>query len=160
MASSIVYAGRYPLGTTAGFEVILLWKGELRPMMSEFRFVYNSDKYMETVAFYRDELGLPLLDSWDEGSEARGGVFQASGGIIEVLEHPTSRGHEWVVYPPVLPIGVSLAFEVDDIELWYQRVRERNLPIKTELASFNWGQRGFALFEPNGLVIFLYSTSL
>ena len=128
-------------------------------MKNEFRFVYNSTKYSETVAFYRDGLQLPLLDSWDEGPEARGSVFQASAGIIEIMEHPATHGHEWVVYPPDLPQGVSLAFEVDQVEEWYQRVQEKNLPIKTELASFNWGQHGFALLEPNGLVIFIYSTS-
>jgi uncharacterized glyoxalase superfamily protein PhnB len=128
-------------------------------MKNEFRFVYNSAKYNETVAFYRDGLQLPLMDSWDEGPEARGSVFQASTGIIEVMEHPATRGLEWVVYPPDLPQGVSLAFEVDQVEAWFQRAREKNLPIKTELASFNWGQRGFAVLEPNGLVIFIYSTS-
>ncbi|HEX9333006.1 MAG TPA: VOC family protein [Anaerolineales bacterium] len=132
----------------------------MKSIKGEFRFIYNSAKYDETVAFYRDDLQLPLLDSWDEGPEARGSVFQAVGGIIEVMEHPATQGSEWVVYPPDLPKGVSLAVEVDNVDEWYERARERKLPIKTELANFNWGQRGFAVFEPNGLVIFVYSIIL
>jgi hypothetical protein len=127
-------------------------------MNGKFHFVYNSAKYNETVALYRDGLQLALLASWDEGPEARGSVFQAASGIIEVMAHPATKGHEWVVYSPDLPKGVGLAFEVENVEEWYQRVRERNLPIKTELARFNWGQHGFAVLEPNGLVIFVYST--
>jgi uncharacterized glyoxalase superfamily protein PhnB len=103
-------------------------------------------------------LQLATLDSWDEGPEARGSVFQAANGIIEVMEHPATHGDEWVVYSPDLPKGVGLAFEVENVDELYQRVREKKLPIKTELGDFNWGQHGFAVIEPNGLVIFVYST--
>jgi catechol 2,3-dioxygenase-like lactoylglutathione lyase family enzyme len=122
----------------------------------QFRLIYNSARYDETVAFYRDGLELPLGEAWDEGLEARGSVFQAASGLIEVMAHPTTEAEQWVVYPPKLPAGVSLAFEVEDVDEWYQRARAKQLPIKTELADFNWGQRGFALIEPNGLVVFIY----
>ena len=126
-------------------------------MKGEIRFIYNSDRYDETVAFYRDGLGLTMLDSWDEGPEARGSVFQAANGIIEVMEHPATQGNQWAVYSPDLPQGVGLAFEVENVDELYQRAREKKLPIKTELDNFNWGQRGFAVLEPNGLVVFVYS---
>lgn len=122
-----------------------------------FHFIYNSDQYEATVAFYRDGLELPIIAAWDEGPEDRGTVFRAGMGVIEVLAHPTRNAESWKVYSPNLPRGVNLALEVDDVDGWYQRALEKDLPVKHEPATFNWGQRGFALLEPNGLVIFLYS---
>lgn len=126
-------------------------------MKGEFRVVYTSDKYAETIAFYRDGLQLSILDSWDEGPEARGTVFQASSGIIELMEHPATKGDEWVIFSPELPKGVGLALEVENVDELYQHVRQEGLPLRTGLNNFNWGQRGFAVFDPNGLVIFVYS---
>jgi catechol 2,3-dioxygenase-like lactoylglutathione lyase family enzyme len=123
----------------------------------EFHFIYNTDKYDSTVAFYRDGLDLPIIAAWDEGPEDRGTVFRVASGIVEVMAHPTSRLDLWSVYSPNLPQGVNLAFEVEDVKAWFQRAQEKELEIHHELVDFNWGQRGFALREPNGLVVFIYS---
>jgi catechol 2,3-dioxygenase-like lactoylglutathione lyase family enzyme len=123
----------------------------------EFRILYVSDRYDETIAFYRDGLGLTILGSWDEGVEARGTEFRAGSAIIEVLAYPAASGHTWQVYLPQVAAGLNIAFEVDDVEAWYQRARAKNLPVRHELANFNWGHRGFTLSEPNGHVVFLYT---
>ena len=123
----------------------------------EFHFIYNTDRYDATVAFYRDGLELPIIAAWDEGPEDRGTVFKVASGIVEVMAHPSIQPDSWKVYSPSLPQGVNLAFEVEDVENWYQRAQTRNLVVQHELAEFNWGQRGFALQEPNGLIVFIYS---
>jgi hypothetical protein len=73
------------------------------------------------------------------------------------MAHPESSPENWKVYSPKLLQGANLAFEVDDVEGWYRRALERKLVIKHQLEEFNWGQRGFALLEPNDLVLFIYS---
>ena len=73
------------------------------------------------------------------------------------MAHPTRDAQAWEVYSPDLSQGVGLAFEVEPVNDWYRRALEKQLPIKKGLADFNWGQRGFALTEPNGLVVFIYS---
>jgi catechol 2,3-dioxygenase-like lactoylglutathione lyase family enzyme len=61
----------------------------------EFRFVAETDKYDESVAFYRDGLGLPISDSWDL-DDFRATLFAVSSGVIEVVSHP-----KWIAEPPV-----------------------------------------------------------
>jgi hypothetical protein len=123
----------------------------------EFHFIYNTNKYDSTISFFRDGLELPVIAAWDEGPEDRGTVFRAASGIIEVMAHPESNPENWKVYSPKLLQGANLAFEVDDVERWYQHALDKNLAIKHPLKEFNWGQRGFALLEPNDLVVFIYS---
>jgi uncharacterized glyoxalase superfamily protein PhnB len=126
-------------------------------LKGEFHFIYNTDKYDSTVAFYRDGLDLPIIAAWDQGPEDRGTVFRVASGVVEIMAHPANLPDQWKIYSPSLPQGVNLAFQVEDVDAWYNRVQDKNLELRHELAEFNWGQRGFALKEPNGLVIFIYS---
>ena len=38
----------------------------------QFRFAYFTRRYDETVAFYRDGLGLPVSHAWDRSPDDRG----------------------------------------------------------------------------------------
>ena len=46
-----------------------------------------------------------------------------------------------------LPKGVELAFEVENVDGFYQCVRAKKLPIKTELGDFNWDAVVFLFFS-------------
>ena len=64
----------------------------MMPPMSQgpgqFRFAYFTPLYEETLAFYRDGLGLPIAGSWDRNPADRGTIFGAASGLIEVLMLP------------------------------------------------------------------------
>jgi catechol 2,3-dioxygenase-like lactoylglutathione lyase family enzyme len=77
-------------------------------------------------------------------------LFQAGSGIIEVLA--LAPGKECVSLQ-----GGELAYEVEDVDEWYRRVRERSLPIKGELADKPWGHRSFSVTDPDGIKVILYS---
>jgi catechol 2,3-dioxygenase-like lactoylglutathione lyase family enzyme len=62
----------------------------------EFRFVFYARDYENTVGFYRDGLGLPIVGGWDRGIGDRGTLFSAAGGIIEAI---SARGRDFA--PPV-----------------------------------------------------------
>lgn len=81
-------------------------------MSSEFRFVYLTSLYDETVALLRDVLEFPVTDSWDRAGDHRGTVFAAASGLIEVLENVAlQRG------PSHTASGEPfLAIEVEDID--------------------------------------------
>ena len=51
----------------------------------QFRFSYFTPDYETTVAFYREGLGLPVIEFWDRNPEDRGTLFGAASGLIEVL---------------------------------------------------------------------------
>ena len=90
----------------------------------QFRFSYFTPRYDATVAFYRDELQLVVLESWDRSADDRGTLFAAASGVIEVLlrsENPASF-HSWDDRPPQ---GAFMVIEVPDVEQAYQRATAR-----------------------------------
>ena len=121
----------------------------------QFRFSYFTPKYELTVAFYRDGLGLPILESWDRNPDDRGILFGAASGMIEVLTLPQSgeSSHLWDDRPPQ---GAFMVIEVDDVERDFQRVVDKGLPIKQPLTNQAWGHRSFCVSEPNGLVLYFF----
>jgi catechol 2,3-dioxygenase-like lactoylglutathione lyase family enzyme len=122
----------------------------------QFRFSYFTPDYDATVAFYRDGLELPVLESWNRDADDRGALFAAASGIIEVLVRPRSgdSSHFWDDRPPQ---GVFMVIEVDDVEQTYRRAVEKRLPIHQHLSTQAWGHRGFCVREPNGLTLYFFT---
>ena len=122
----------------------------------QFRFSYFTRDYGATIAFYRDGLELPVVESWDRNPDDRGTLFAAASGIIEVVFRPDDPAafHGWDDRPPQ---GAFMAIEVPDVERAYRRATERHLSIWEALTTQAWGHRSFCLREPNGLIIYLFS---
>ncbi len=118
-------------------------------MSRDFRFVYFTPAYDETVAFLRDALGLPVADSWDRPGDHRGTVFAAGSGQIEVLENAEiSRGASHTATG-----GPFAAIEVDDVDALHARVAAWGVAVHYPLADKPWGHRGFSVLDPNGVEI-------
>jgi uncharacterized glyoxalase superfamily protein PhnB len=122
----------------------------------QFRFAYFTPEYDATVAFYRDDLELTVLESWDRGTDDRGTLFEAASGIIEVLLRPKSQSPSHL-FDERRPQGAFMVIEVTDVEQAYQRAVARRLSIQQELTTQPWGHRSFCLREPNGLTLYLFS---
>jgi len=122
----------------------------------QFRFSYFAPEYDATVAFYRDDLQLVVLESWDRSTDDRGTLFAAASGIIEVVLRSDTRpsAHRWDDRPPQ---GAFMVIEVPDVDQAYQRATERRLSIRQPLTTQPWGHRSFCLQEPNGLILYLFS---
>jgi catechol 2,3-dioxygenase-like lactoylglutathione lyase family enzyme len=122
----------------------------------QFRFAYFTPDYDSTVAFYRDGLGLPILESWDRDAGDRGALFAAASGIIEVLVRPNS-GDACHVWDDRRPQGAFMVIEVEDVERTYRRAIEKGLPIQQQLTPQAWGHRSFCVREPNGLTLYFFT---
>jgi catechol 2,3-dioxygenase-like lactoylglutathione lyase family enzyme len=122
----------------------------------QFRFAYFTPEYEATVAFYRDDLQLGVIESWDRNADDRGTLFAAASGVIEVLLRPRSAAtsHLWDDRPPQ---GAFMVIEVRDVEKTYRRAQARHLPIRQELTTQPWGHRAFCVQEPNGLTLCVFS---
>ena len=131
-------------------------RGESNVSRGQFRFAYFTPDYDSTVAFYRDGLGLPVLESWDRGPVDRGTLFAAGSGIIEVLVRPKSGDspHFWDERSPQ---GTFMVIEVEDVEQAYRRTIEKGLPIQQHLTTQVWGHRSFCVREPNGLTLYFFT---
>jgi catechol 2,3-dioxygenase-like lactoylglutathione lyase family enzyme len=124
----------------------------------QFRFAYFTPSYKSTVAFYRDGLELPVLETWERDLDDRGTLFGASSGMIEVLALPT-RGESDHLFDDRPPQGAFMVIEVDRVEERYRRAVAKGLAITQELRDQDWGHRSFCVREPNGLTLYFFTAT-
>lgn len=55
--------------------------------------------------------------------------------------------------------GLTYNIEVEDVDAVYQRLVEADLPIIAPLEDHPWGDRGFAIKDPNGIQLYLYKNT-
>src|SRR3712207_1783522 len=89
----------------------------------EFRFVYFTPVYEQTVAFLRDLLDFPVVTSWDRAGDHRGTVFAAASGQIEVLENRGLQRRP----SDTASGGPFAAIEVEDVDALHDRVTARGV---------------------------------
>lgn len=123
----------------------------------QFRFVYFTPLYAETVAFYAHALGFPLLDSWDRSADDKGSVFGAASGRIEVLFDPIDRQASDHLFDERRPQGAFMVIEVGDVDAFHARVAANGVAVERPLQDQSWGHRSFVVAEPNGLKLYFYS---
>jgi uncharacterized glyoxalase superfamily protein PhnB len=113
----------------------------------EFRFYYFTNRYAETVSFYRDILQLKEINSWDRGHCDKGTIFQSPNGtgLIEIEEGTES---------PILQGGLYI--EVDNVDEWYEKAIAKKITIITPISNTSYGHRSFKFADPGGLVIGLF----
>ncbi|MHA1566039.1 MAG: VOC family protein, partial [Alphaproteobacteria bacterium] len=49
--------------------------------------------------------------------------------------------------------GLFLGFEVEDVDALYETLKRKGVDITLDLADAPWGQRHFAVMDPNGVVL-------
>ncbi|WP_415408167.1 VOC family protein [Sulfurovum sp. CS9] len=56
-------------------------------------------------------------------------------------------------------IGLMYNFEVDDVDLEYERLTQLGNEPVMPLEDHPWGDRGFAILDPNGIMLYIYSNT-
>ncbi len=116
---------------------------------NEFRFVFYTQKYEETVVFYRDSLEFPVAGGWDRSPDDRGTLLRVASGTVEVMKLPSGLG-------AIPPQGIFMAVEVGDVDERYRRARGKGLRIQQELQETAWGFRQFSILDPNDIKVVLF----
>jgi lactoylglutathione lyase len=100
------------------------------------------DDLERTVAFYRDVLGLEVVERHESPRGSRLAFLKASGSdeLIEVCSYPTSGA---VHVPEDL---VHLAFEVDDLDATIAELSKKGIPITDGPTTTSSGTR-FAFID-------------
>jgi catechol 2,3-dioxygenase-like lactoylglutathione lyase family enzyme len=121
----------------------------------QFRVVIRSRFYERALKFYGDSLALPRVDRW-ELDDARGTVFQAGAGVIEVVgrldDDPRRRDEAFDTQGPMEKM--RLIFLVPSAQQAYDEIffRDKNVP-----GGLRKDQDGVLVFEthdPDGIKIF------
>lgn len=115
----------------------------------EFRFSFYTQKYKESIAFYRDILKLPVVYSWNRGFNDSGYLFKAASGHIVVLQSATKQ------VEPLIDSG--LLIEVEDLDKQYDFCKQQGVEIVQEIQKREWGDKDFKIVDPNRLVLGFYS---
>ncbi len=121
--------------------------------VTRLRIVRHTRRFKAMAHFYQDVLEMRCVHQWDR-PESQGALFspgRAMGQtVIEVLDlkdHRPSRAKL---------SAVELGLEVRNVDVWYDRLRQRGVTIVKELADHPWGQRAFTIADPDGLPVTLY----
>ena len=129
--------------------------------MAEFRYVYYADAYDEAVAFYRDVLGAEQVDGWAGGPDNRGAIFAVGAGFIEVIAVPPADWLGELGQPRDSLRGAAdagwLLVEVEDVDAFHSKVRERGANVIEGPRDLSWGHRDFGVREPGGLTLYFFS---
>lgn len=106
-------------------------------------------KIAETKAFYTEVLGFGvsfenefyiLLHTPDKSSEIS----------FLLPDHPSQQE---LFHKPFQGQGMYLTIEVDDVDKWYNELKAKKIDIQIELLDEPWGDRHFAVRDPNGIGI-------
>lgn len=101
----------------------------------------------ESVRFYRDAIGLRLIEEWSD--MGRGAIFEASATTqIELVEMDAMPD----VDEPRMTIGLKIT-GVDEV---YDRIVAFGAKVKAAPRTRDWGMYGFGAFDPNGVPINIY----
>lgn len=108
-----------------------------------------TEKLAETKAFYTEKLNFGvsfenefylLLHTPNEESELS----------FLLPNHPTQQAF---FHAPFEGKGMYLTIEVDDLDSLYAELIKKGVEIKVELRTEPWGDRHFAIEDPNGIGI-------
>lgn len=106
-------------------------------------------KVVETKAFYTEVLDFGirfendfylLMHTPNESAEIS---FLLPG-------HPSQQP---IFQPEFNGKGVYLTLEVDNVDAVYKKMKEKKIAIEVELREEDWGDRHFAIVDPNGIGI-------
>ncbi|GAB3904909.1 VOC family protein [Larkinella knui] len=108
-----------------------------------------TDKLAETKAFYQTVLNFGITFENDFYLLLHTPNQQAELSFL-LPNHPSQQP---VFQKPFAGKGVYLTIEVDDVDAEYEHIRSLNVPIEIELRDEPWGDRHFAIVDPNGIGI-------
>jgi catechol 2,3-dioxygenase-like lactoylglutathione lyase family enzyme len=112
-------------------------------------FVVSTRRFDATLAFYRDVVGLEVLEEWTEFGH--GAVLAAGGDArVELIDREVGDA-------PIPPHAPFLGLQVADVDAIHERALAAGTEIASPLKERPWGGRGFAVRDPNGIGVNIYT---
>lgn len=108
-----------------------------------------TDKLSETRAFYTEKLGFGVTFENDFYLLMHTPDHQAELSFL-LPNHPTQQP---LFHQPFNGKGMYLTIEVDEVDTIYNDLKSQGVEIKVEMRVEPWGDRHFAIEDPNGIGI-------
>ncbi len=122
----------------------------------ELRLALTVERYGEAVAFYRDVLGLPVIEAW-EGPEGSGAVLDAGRATLELLSVPQAELVDEVEVGSRVAGPVRIALEVADSVQTARRLVAGGAAALAEPVITPWRHRNVRLRAPDGMQLTLFT---
>lgn len=104
----------------------------------------TTHRVQETRAFYERHFGAEA--SFDCGWYVQ---LKLSGGVEICLMAPQGDA-------PTYQGGVMLNLRIDDVDAAHGDLRKADVPIVVPLEDHPWGDRGFGVADPSGVVVYCF----
>jgi lactoylglutathione lyase len=122
----------------------------------ELRLALTVEDYDQALAFYRDVLGLPLLESWDQPGGG-GAVLDAGRATLELLSVSQAELVDQVEVGARVAGPVRVALEVADSAGTAGRLVAAGAQALAEPVVTPWRHRNVRLRAPDGLQLTLFT---
>jgi lactoylglutathione lyase len=122
----------------------------------ELRLAMTVESYDEAVRFYRDALGLPVIEEWEQETGS-GAILDAGRATLELLSVAQSDLVDRIEVGEVVSGPIRLALEVEDSEetakaLLAAGAQKVGGPVVTP-----WSHRNVRLRAPDGMQLTLFT---
>ncbi len=106
-----------------------------------------TEKLQESKAFYTNILGFELI--FENDFYVLLGL-PGQGAVLSFLlpDHPSQHP---IFQRPFLQQGIYLTIEMANVDTLYEELKNKGVPIEVDLRDEPWGDRHFAIKDPNGI---------
>ena len=112
-------------------------------------------KLAETKAFYQQVLGFGITFENEFYLLLHTPNHQAELSFL-LPNHPSQQP---LFHQPFAGQGMYLTIEVEDVDKLYREIKQKGIPIRIDIRDEPWGDRHFAITDPNGIGIDLVKYS-
>ena len=113
-------------------------------------FVITTPRFADALTFYRDLIGLPVLEEWSDFGH--GAVLEAlPGAVVELIDQPDAAS------PASRERTAFLGLQVNDVDEIHARLTAAGASVNGPPTEKPWGGRGFTAFDPDGLPVNIYT---
>jgi catechol 2,3-dioxygenase-like lactoylglutathione lyase family enzyme len=125
-------------------------------VIRQLRLAVTVEDYDEAVAFYRDVLGMPLLDVWSSPDGGRGVLLDAGRATLELTDPKNAAFIDEVEVGRRVAGHVRVALEVDDARAMTAAAIEGGAELLAEPTETLWQSLNARLEGPGDLQLTLF----
>jgi lactoylglutathione lyase len=127
-----------------------------RSPVLELRLALTVADFDRAVAFYRDGLGLPEVESWDH-PDGRGAILAAGRATLELLSLDQAATIDAVEVGERVAGPVRIALEVEDSRATAARLVDQGATALGDPVITPWQHRNVRLSAPDGMQLTIYT---
>ena len=122
----------------------------------ELRLAYTVDDYQAAVRFYRDVLGLPVIQEWEQPTGS-GAILDAGRATLELLSVDQSELVDRIEVGEVVSGPIRLALEVEDSEQTASALASAGAQKIGGPVVTPWLHKNVRLRAPDGMQLTLFT---